>query len=211
MLLFLDVYSFQSYYKMCEFLRVGRKFVTLSVGMKGIMMKICAVLLAVWYCMSIIGFDVHTCNGSGRTFVATFAEGLTCEDIHPEHHCTPGQCRTSHDAGCCHEDCCSHSEKTCSHETSEGSCCGHEGESELNSPSCCSDSYQSILLTGVRADDDHRHYDECHSGIIPCIISGHLCGLADRGLAASHMSFHLPDIGDIVPCDRQVAFSVWRI
>lgn len=156
--------------------------------MKGIMMKICAVLLAVWYCMSIIGFDVHTCNGSGRTFVATFAEGLTCEDIHPEHHCTPGQCRTSHDAGCC-----------------------HEGESELNSPSCCSDSYQSILLTGFRADDDHRHYDECHSGIIPCIISGHLCGLADRGLAASHMSFHLPDIGDIVPCDRQVAFSVWRI
>lgn len=168
--------------------------------MKGIMMKICAVLLAVWYCMSIIGFDVHTCNGTGRTFVATFAEGLTCEDIHPEHHCTPGQCRTSHDAGCCHEDCCSHSEKTC----------GHEGESELDSPSCCSDSYQSILLTGFRADDDHRHYDECHCGNCPCVIQESLASLADRGLAASNMSFYLY-IGDIVPCDPQVAFSVWRI
>ena len=186
---------------MCEFLCFGRKFVPLSVGMKGIMTKICAVLLAVWYCMSIIGFDVHTCNGTGRTFVATFAEGLTCADIHPEHHCAHGHCRAAGHTECCHEDCCSHTERAC----------GHEGGSELNSPSCCSDSYQSILLTGFRADDDHRHYDECHSGIIPCIISGHLCGLADRGLAASHMSFHLPDIGDIVPCDPQVAFSVWRI
>ena len=196
---------------MCEFLCFGRKFVPLAVGMKGIMMKICAVLLAVWYCMSIIGFDVHTCNGTGRTFVATFAEGLTCEDIHPEHHCTPGQCRTSHDAGCCHEDCCSHSEKTCSHETSEGSCCGHEGGSELNSPSCCSDSYQSILLTGFRADDDHRHYDECHCGNCPCVIQEYLCGLTPAGHAASDMHFHIPDPGYIVPCDVQVAFSVWRI
>ena len=211
MLLSFYGYLFQSYYKMCEFLRVGRKFVTLSVGMKGIMMKICAVLLAVWYCMSIIGFDVHTCNGSGRTFVATFAEGLTCEDIHPEHHCTPGQCRTSHDAGCCHEDCCSHSERTCGHETSDDSCCSHEGESELDSPSCCSDSYQSILLTGFRVDDDHRHYDECHCGNCPCVIQEALAGLADRCYAVSHTSLHVPDIGNIVPCDPQVAFSVWRI
>lgn len=211
MLLSFYGYLFQSYYKMCEFLRVGRKFVTLSVGMKGIMMKICAVLLAVWYCMSIIGFDVHTCNGSGRTFVATFAEGLTCEDIHPEHHCTPGQCRTSHDAGCCHEDCCSHSEKTCGHETSDDSCCRHEGESELDSPSCCSDSYQSILLTGFRVDDDHRHYDECHCGNCPCVIQEALASLTDRCYAVSHTSLHVPDIGNIVPCDPQVAFSVWRI
>lgn len=211
MLLSFYGYLFQSYYKMCEFLRVGRKFVTLSVGMKGIMMKICAVLLAVWYCMSIIGFDVHTCNGSGRTFVATFAEGLTCEDIHPEHHCTPGQCRTSHDAGCCHEDCCSHSENTCGHETSDDSCCSHEGESELDSPSCCSDSYQSILLTGFRVDDDHRHYDECHCGNCPCVIQEALASLTDRCYAVSHTSLHVPDIGNIVPCDPQVAFSVWRI
>lgn len=196
---------------MCEFLCIGRKFVTLSVGMKGIMMKICAVLLVVWYCMSIIGFDVHTCKGTGRTFVATFAEGLTCADIHPEHHCAPGQCGAAHASECCHSDCCSHSEKSCCHSASEDSCSGHEGESELTSASCCSDSYQSIILTGFRADDDHRHYDECHCGNCPCLIQDYLCSLADRGFAASHMSFYLPDIGNVVPCDPQVAFSVWRI
>lgn len=186
---------------MCEFLCFGRKFVPLSVGMKGIMTKICAVLLAVWYCMSIIGFDVHTCNGTGRTFVATFAEGLTCADIHPEHHCAHGHCRAAGHTECCHEDCCSHTEHAC----------GHEGGSELNSPSCCSDSYQSILLTGFRTGDNHRHYDECHCGGCPCVIQEYLCGLTPAGHAASDMHFHIPDPGYIVPCDVQVAFSVWRI
>lgn len=201
----------QSYYKLCEFLLIGRKFVLLSFDMKGIMMKMCAVLLAVWYCMSIIGFDVHTCNGTGRIFVATFAEGLTCADIHPDHRCAHGQCSAARAAECCHEDCCSHSEKACCHGASEDGCCGHEGKLELNSPSCCSDSYQTILLTGFRAEDDHRHYDECHCGNCPCIIPDYLCGLSDNGFADFHISWHIPDIRDIVPCDPQVAFSVWRI
>lgn len=171
--------------------------------MKGIMMKICAVLLTIWYCMSIIGFDVHTCNGTGRTFVATFAEGLTCADIHPEHRCAPGRCGAAQEAECCHADCCTHSD-----------CCSHQERTcrhEISEDSCCSDSYQSILLTGFRAGDDHRHYDECHCGNCPCMIADYQGSLAVRSFAASHISLHVPDIGDIVPCDPQVVFSVWRI
>ena len=55
--------------------------------MKKVCTKIFAALLVVWYLVGIIGFDMHTCNGSGRSFVVAFFEGMACEDIHPEHVC----------------------------------------------------------------------------------------------------------------------------
>ena len=63
------------------------------------------MLLIVWYCFSIIGFNVHTCNASGRSFIATFIGGLECSDIHPEHHhCDCHSCHHSEDDDCCHDD-----------------------------------------------------------------------------------------------------------
>ena len=60
-------------------------FVTLHVDMKALLIKLSAMLMVLWYSMSIIGFDVHTCNGSGKSFIATFVSGTGCEDIHPDH------------------------------------------------------------------------------------------------------------------------------
>lgn len=172
--------------------------------MKGMWMKICAVLLVIWYCMSIIGFDVHTCKGSGRTFVATFAEGMTCADIHPEHHC--GESCHGHSSCCHHISSCCHDEASC---CSHDSDCSHD---ESFSPQdCCTDSYQSILLTGFRAEDDHRHYDECHCGGCPCIIYEFLNSLAYKDLKSCHSSYNIPDRRGGVPCDLQAEFGVWRI
>lgn len=81
-------------------------FVYLQIEMKTVALKISSALMIVWYCFSIIGFDIHTCKGSGETFIATFISGMTCEDIHPEHRCDNGHCCASSIDGdsCCDDD-----------------------------------------------------------------------------------------------------------
>lgn len=98
--------------------------------MKGIVTKVSALLLIVWYSMSIIGFGIHTCSGSERSFVVTFVEGFSCKDIHPDHRCAEGQC-------------CSHSH--CNSCTDDRTC--------LKSMSCCSNDYQVLTLTGTISDE----------------------------------------------------------
>lgn len=83
--------------------------------MKNVFLKYMSALLAVWYCMSIIGFDVHSCNATGNIFVGSVLSGTACVDIHPEHDC----------AG--HGSCCS-SHSCCEHEKAEDDCCTNEIE-----------------------------------------------------------------------------------
>ena len=109
-------------------------------------MKISAFMLVVWYCMSIIGFDVHTCSESGRSFVTSSILGTECEDIHPEHH---------H-----HDHCCS----GCDDHTSSSD------EDRVSTEGCCTDDIKVLVLTGSNTNDGHRHYDECHCGLCPCVI-----------------------------------------
>ena len=174
--------------------------------MKGFWMKICAVLLVVWYCMSIIGFDVHTCKGSGRAFVTTFAEGMTCADIHPEHHC----CRTHHEEPACshHESLCCHEKASSSHQ--EPDCCGHHGpdsQKSVDLQTCCTDSYQVIILTGCRAEDDGHDSDGC--GFSTCLYADVLS--ANDSLKYKSSTHYGPDLRDIVPSDCCVTFCIWRI
>ena len=96
--------------------------------MKTILTYFVAAFMLVWYSLSVIGFDVHTCNGSGETYIATLASGFSCDDIHPEHQ--ESAC------GCCHSE----------ERGNEVSCC------DINP--CCTDSYLMILLTGVKVDDE---------------------------------------------------------
>lgn len=49
-------------------------------------MKISAVMLMMWYCLSIIGFGTHTCNRSGHTSIATFVEETDCCHHHEKEH-----------------------------------------------------------------------------------------------------------------------------
>lgn len=72
--------------------------------MKERIVRFGAMLLILWYCFSIMGFNVHTCNASGRSFVATFISGLSCEDIHPCHACDHDHCGKGFKDSCCHDD-----------------------------------------------------------------------------------------------------------
>ena len=154
-----------------------------------VMMKISAMLLVVWYCMSIIGFDVHTCMTSGESFVVTVLEGTDCGDIHPEHTCCADA--LSHCCSCCHHD-----------GPSE-----HDGAVSLEEQDCCQDDIQVLVLTGGRSDDESRHHYDMVSlyasvAVEPCF------SVASRNF---FNSLSMPDSGLIVPGESQSFLSVWRI
>lgn len=105
--------------------------------MKGMVTKIATLLLMVCYSLSIIGFGVHTCSGSGESYVVTFVEGFECDDIHPEHHCDRSAC--------------------CQH---KHSCCDVRGEQCIQTMTCCSNDYQMLALTGTLSDDNKNGTDD---------------------------------------------------
>ncbi|MDE6147208.1 MAG: hypothetical protein K2G18_04000 [Bacteroidales bacterium] len=176
--------------------------------MKNIVKKYCSVLLVLWYCVSVIGFDVHTCNGSGRSFLANFISGMSCSEIHPGH-----VCGILHYEPCGHSGCCSHgsgSSGCCHGESSATDDCA-DGILACVSPDCCSDHYQVLSLTGVHQEDSHRHYDECHCGHCPCL--GEFSGIPFS--VKPSMTAYLNFSGSVsfVPAHPETlsCFGVWRI
>ncbi len=168
-------------------LKVWYYFLYLQIVMKQVIIKMLAVMLTVWYSMSIIGFDVHTCSGSGRSFVVTFMEGLTCEDIHPEHSCAAAPCcGNSHEEHCC-------------------------DDVSIGAKSCCSNDYRALEITGILVSDDHHHYDECFCGHCPCVGStvSEIVRTYTEGITIAYI--HEPDSGFGKACERQAALRVWRI
>lgn len=151
-------------------------------------MKISAFMLVIWYCMSIIGFDVHTCKGSGESFVVTALMGMDCADIHPEHDCS--------DEGrhCC--DCGSH--------------CGsghHSDEDSFADGGCCSDDIRVLAFTGNRTDDSRQSYmTMCHFAYVLYHEYVYV-SYSDIDRSSSFM----PDSGLIVPEDVQSVLGIWRI
>ena len=159
--------------------------------MKGLITKVFAALLVGWYVMSIIGFGVHTCQDSGKSFVVAFYEGATCEEIHPDHHCEP--------AACC---------GTAHHDSHEHGCC--DGVT-ISSKSCCSNDYQVLELTGILTSDDNRSNDQQNTWLCPCVDML----TCDAGYQTSWKTIikyiHEPDSGHELLRDRQAVLSVWRI
>ena len=154
--------------------------------MKGVFTKVVALLLIVWYSMSVIGFGVHTCSGSGKSFVVTFVEGFACEDVHPEHHCSKGSC-------------CSHSHNA--QHDSDGVC--------LKSKSCCSSDYQVLSLTGVMSDDKNG---ADHLSVPVCYVAASCLSFNTASYNDLQMSSHQPSgfSPGRMP-DVQSVLSVWRI
>ncbi len=197
-------------------LKCWHNFLTLQVVMKNVIVKIFAVLLSVWYSMSVIGFDVHTCSGSGRSCIVTFIEGLTCEDIHPEHSCDKASCCadrldccSSHEEGQGHQHC-GGMTGFADHEDDHSDCPFCDGIS-LKSKSCCSNDYQVLVLTGTTIVNDHNHFDECACGHCLCIDlqSGEIpAALAENNLTAY---IHEPDSGFLKACERQAVLRIWRV
>lgn len=158
-------------------------------------MRIVSVMLTVWYCMSIIGFDVHTCSGSGRSFIATFVEGLSCNDIHPDHICD--------------KDCCS------AHETEHHACgCTSHHDAScrdkvvLKAASCCSNDYQSLSLTGTTLEDGRQF----QLNVMPVCV-GYASSVS--GMLASVQKSRFGITKDPVPLfsarDVQISCNSWLI
>ena len=138
----------------------------------------------VWYSLGIIGFDVHTCNASERSFIATFVKGISCEDIHPGH-------------GCGHE----HHDCTCGHHHSE--------ETVVSYPQhCCTDDYQALAITGSTSDPS-RESGDLISLCFHCNADYIFAPAPKASVSLERVSLWL-DSRFRISCS-QALFSVWRI
>ena len=166
-------------------------FVYLPVQMRNVFLKICAGLLVVWYLTSVIGFAVHTCNASGRSFVATVLTGLSCDDIHPEHHCSHSHCCAGHQ------------------ETHD--CCESNDFQSLTKSSCCTNDFHVLLLTGSDNEGLQRHLDA--DWTLCQIFSDIACPDLDEVSFSvfSDNSPRIPDSGLIMPKNIHSFFGIWRI
>lgn len=154
--------------------------------MKDRILRFGALLLLIWYSLSIIGFDVHTCKASDRSFVATFLSGLACEDIHPEHDC----CDHEHHGCCCHHD------KN-----------NFSADERFQKESCCTDDYLSLTITGDSSGEKFRTSVLSGPSICPVITRGGLRCLQTSGFKI----LFKPDPGLIVFEDVLSFISFWRI
>ena len=157
--------------------------------------KYTSVLLLLWYSLSIIGFDVHSCKSTGEVFVASLVGGITCEDMHPDHSCK------SH-GGCCADH----------HEVS--SCCGgHETEhaaTHVTKEDCCSNDLQVLQLTGVNISANERF--DCsvhlHQFVFDVDLAMELTMPTLHRTCLQYLKH--PDSGVVMP-DLQAVFSIWRV
>ena len=166
--------------------------------MRNIVMKYLAALLVVWYSLSIIGFDVHSCTKTGETFVASIAAGVSCEDIHPEHSCS------SH-GNCCGQ---SHVKDCCGHDHDKN-CCGHDDRNKISSDDCCQDDFRVLAFTGAVSANDYRN-DDCASDFVAYAAECFAQILVPACSNKDYIKFKDPDSGVFVP-DSQALLSIWRI
>ena len=112
--------------------------------MKKLGTRVFAAVLVVWYSLSIIGFGVHTCSESNRSFLTSFISGISCEDIHPAELCGKACCeKDAHKHVCTCS--CNHSAEVASKTDTEPA---SSGAPMFAQKKCCSDIYQQIEITG---------------------------------------------------------------
>ena len=177
-------------------LQIFLKFVSLPIDMKNVLTSLAAMLLVIWYSLSVIGFDVHTCSSSGESYVTTVIGGTTCEDIHPE----------PHKKAC---SCCRHCHASCHDVRAEET--GKTDGAAMSTRPCCSDDWQMIVLTGCKAQEKQEHFHECHCGCCPCIsdmYAVHTCPVMD---VYGPLTFYNPDSGSLALLDVQRSYNIWRI
>lgn len=165
--------------------------------MKNVVIKYLSGLMAVWYCLSIIGFDMHSCSATGEIFVSSIAAGVTCDDIHPEYMC--------HEHGGC-----------CGHRHIEP-CCSHHGEGtaeEVNvaedHQKCCTNDFKVLELTGTNSYENQEQF--CQSVSVTCQYAG-LC-LASGMLpeaADCCIKYSLRSDSRVAMPDTQAYLNIWRI
>ena len=150
--------------------------------MRNVVLKISAVVLAVCYLMSIIGFGVHTCMKSECTFLTAFVSSSACQDIHPEHHCAD------------------------SHH-----CCGQDEDDLSFRPSaCCSDDFVVLTVTGTVPSGENDCHG-CPSGD-SFSGSALLSDIHALSVKSDHyITVSPPDSGCMMSGDVQSVLGIWRI
>jgi hypothetical protein len=169
--------------------KVMKKLITLQIVKKNVLIRVSAIFVLIWYSLGIIGFNVHTCSASDRSFIVTFLEDMSCSSIHPSDHCET-------DMTCC---CC------CSHHAQELPC---DSDESLDEPECCTDEYQVITSMTDREDDSRRYH--AADLVSLCMVSL----LHDDSDTVQHHSALRSGIFSRVCHDARgirVLFNVWRI
>ena len=156
--------------------------------MKNVITSVAALLLVVWYSLSVIGFDVHTCASSGRTYIATVIGGTDCDDIHPEHHKVK--------CSCCHH-----------HEHDSES---HDGHEKDGKKPCCTDEWQMIELTGLRTSDEQG---DLHGCVLDAGVSAITPQAADENIKnmVPKRIFCKSGSGGLPLRNIQAVYNIWRI
>ena len=180
--------------------------------MRKMFVKYMSALLVVWYSLSIIGFDVHSCRATGEVFLASLAGGIACEDVHPEHSCRAHGSCCGHDmAACCEHEtkvCCAHEAKSCSGDSGQQTGSQQTG-SQVAKSDCCSNDLQILELTGVSVsherDTDNDHADEY---VLNVDLFAEMTVPAVQRPLLTFLKH--PDTGVVMP-DRQAFFSIWRV
>lgn len=163
-----------------------------------------AFLMLAWYCVCLVGFDVHTCFRSGESIVSSLLVGADCEGLH--HHCEGDR----HSVG---ESC------RCGALLSDSAKCFSEspaGSSDLSvcpGTPCCSDDVIlfDVVASGSAREDVHAHHGHCtcHCGFCPDGIDDGMT-LSDASFAPS--SVPLPVENQLLPsCVERSVISVWRL
>ena len=163
-------------------------FVPLQVGMKNVVMKCLSALVALWYCLSIIGFDVHSCAKTGEKFVVSTFVGGSCAEVHPEHACGTHGCHCGHH-----------------HDAEE-----HHGDDAIQKSQCCTNDLQVLSVTGITSSDNQRQYDGWSAADFICVVPDSYEIINSGLINALLRNRSLPDSGVVAP-DAQALHMVWRI
>ena len=172
--------------------------------MKNIGTRIFAAILVMWYSLSIIGFGVHTCSESNRSFLTSFITGVSCEDVHPTEACGKACCeKESQKHGC--KCCCDHSVEVIPEAATESA---SSDAPMFAQKKCCSDDYQQIEITGSSQNSGTEQ------GLMPICV-GYCADLSSISLCSLLSSKDiqagaLPDRGLSVAKLRPL-LSIWRI
>ena len=157
--------------------------------MKNVITYCIAAFMLVWYSLSVIGFDVHTCSDSGETFIATVISGTACDDIHPEHE--------EPTCSCCHG----------KHAHAE-----QEDNDSLRTRPCCTDDWQMIYLTGLRSGDDREGVGYSINKLFAfsdCVLLDVKAGL--NFVRSPFRDFNKPRPKPVTVRTCQEVYSIWRI
>ena len=156
--------------------------------MKNVATRIFAFLLVLWYALSIIGFGVHTCSESNRSFLTSFISGDECEKIHPTESCGRA--------------CCSHHKSHKQEATKD-----YDGD-VFTSKTCCSNDYQQIELTGSGQSDASGQSLMVASMAATDAFSlfDYNCWVNSKNIQARSLSEQSLYVGELRPL-----LSVWRI